>query len=375
MIHYYQRVNFRNWVFPFTSAKASALFKSQFRTIKTGDLYRFLTELLAQSQGFSSLGAPFTLINIYSKHTKFSRGCSLPPDEKVFPGNQHLLFTFALSLYDSVSQIPISVINKRSNSVVQFGSPKAQGAFLTIGLSQNECTKFGLSSLHTARLNYLYNVLGPLTKTFSRYPVRPTDYDDLSLVRLQSVVNKPLSSVLKAPPPYWAFSKEVWEYAPNILTEQHITSKSVLNYFINIIKPNSSSLLPSSILGMPPKKGDSSVLGMLASSLVLLVQNLNAGVTNGSRMSELELIAPAVLYPFITTSELRSKRLPITQQVDSLLFEFFGKHEELAKILMPPERAAIRVYRQDPALRNELLNLLNTSIAGTSSSIESEAKQ
>lgn len=336
MIHHQQNLNFRNWIFSFTSSKTSALFhKSRNKQIKIGKLVKRLIEELKKCSGFDSLRLNFTIINIVARGTGFSRGCSLAPEEELLPANKHIVFTFSLSRFNSIDDIKIVVTNRRNNSVVQFGSIHEKNAFVSIGLTFTECSELGVSNPHQAELNYLYNVIGPLTKSIIRWSSSKVETDTYS------VLHKPLSFVIENSPFHWPYSKELWKYAPNILTTSDINDNVALNYFdaIHYVKDVPIYLVQP-------------LIKILSSSIVLFVQNLEAQKLD---YTELELVAGCALYGYL----YGDNNLDTGTKNDLLVSEFFDKIEEISKLLLPPRESASKIFFRETGLRKLLLNVIN----------------
>ena len=369
--HTYQSVTFRGSVFHMSAASAMFFLKPKFLSIKTGELYEFLALKLVNSPRFSSSRINFTLVNIYSRPSGFSRGVSEPPPEQVCPANNHLMFTFAYDIHDDPNRIKLTVKNKRSNSVSQFGNKHSQSAFTTIGLTGNECAKFGLNALYTHQLAYLYNILGVMTKSLAKY----SSYYDYSSYESQytkslkylkeNVGSRNLHRVLTSTPyALWVFNPLVWRYAPNLLTTKMITPTVALYYFAELHAEALRNLNLTSIKNLVgfPAVTSGSILDYLAISLLNFVHSVQSG--DATFESPLDVLAPSVIDSLVATGK---PTLELRYTTDTEMWEqlaarssflvksFADSEEKLGSLFLPPRQVVPKMFDANDAYVSRLV--------------------
>jgi len=357
---------------------ASAMFflKPKFLQIKTGELYEFLASKLISSPRFSSSKINFTLVNIFSRPSSFSRGVSKPPPEDVCPANRQLTFTFAYDLYDDPNEMKLTGKNKRSNSVSQFGNRKSQSAFTTIGLTGTECARFGCHALYTEHLAYLYNILGVMTKSlakFSRfYEIDSYDaqYDKGLKYLKEGVGSSSLYKILTSTPYYlWVFNPLIWRYAPNLLTSKMITAEVALYYFaeLHTTDLNRLSAPAKELIGFPTVSKNT-ILDHLSNSLIRLIQSINTSDTDFE--SAEDVLAPAVVDSLVSTGHSKieldystDSRLwgQLRQRAAYMVKAFEGPDTNLGQLFMPVDHVAQKMFSADAAYTDKLVQNISFS--------------
>lgn len=369
--HTYQSVTFRGSVFHMSAASAMFFLKPKFLDIKTGELYEFLASKLVNSPRFSSSKVNFTLVNVFSRPSGFSRGVSEPPPNEVCPANKHLLFTFAYDIHDDPNKLDLTVKNKRSNSVSQFGNKHSQSAFTTIGLTSNECAKFGCNALYTQQLAYLYNILGVMTKSLAKYS---SFYDYASYEShytkglkylKENVGSRNLHRVLTSTPyALWVFNPLVWRYAPNLLTVKMVTPLVALYYFAELHSEALRNLsLPAikRLVGFPEVPKDS-VLDHLSVSLLNFVHSVQS--EDSTFETPLDVLAPSVIDSLVATGQPTielsySTENALWKQLEKraafLVQAFADREENLGKLFMPHRQASIKMFSANDAYTSRLV--------------------
>lgn len=375
--HTDQQVTFKSSVFHMSAASVMFFLKNKYRGINMGGLYELLAQKLVQSRKFGSSSINFSLVNIYSQHTGFSHGASLPPPEEVRPAYGHLVFTFSLDVYDAVQDLQISVKNKRSNAVSQYGDTQSPTAFTSVGLTSREVSQLGIPPLYGENLAYLYNIIGVMTKSLARnqrYFVQDETYGDFYPDTLKALHDKygqaPLYKIItKVPYPYWVFSSLVWKYAPNLLTRKHITPHVALYYFLYLHK--ATRFVPGdqieTLVGNRLVESGS-ILGHLADSLLQLAQRIN---TPGySRETSLDLLAPAVAYSLVTSGGSRIDSSFVTDATLRAFLEDSATYMsdalsdldvDVGDLLLPPEAVALKMFYSDKSYTARLIDELDFS--------------
>ena len=362
--HTDQSVAFRSGVFHLSAASVLFFLKAKFRSIDVGGLYEYLAKELVSSSKFLSITQKFTLVNVYSSASGFSRGISLPPEPRYCPHNDHLIFTFAYDNYDRPSDLELTVRSNRSNSVVQYGDRHSATAFTSIGLSSFVCAKFGLSALYGEHLGYLYNILGVMTKSLARnleHYRSATSYTDLYSTDFKSLHDKYgrrslYKTLTKTPYAYWVYCPVIWRYAPNLLSPKVLTSDTSLYYFMYVHGSLGRLALKDRLIDLlglsDPAEG--TVIGYLADSLLAFTQGINTPGRNAT--SSADVMAPAVIYSLLSSGKSRIDAVGTTDSqvwddlagtTHSLTEAFSGLNTDVGNLFLPPESTALKLFRSD----------------------------
>ena len=366
--HKDQLVTFRSSVFHLSSASVLFFLKAKYRSIDVAALYDFLAHSLMTSRKFTSISINFTLVNVYSGDNGFSHGVDRPPPEELRPANNHLIFTFAYDVYDHVSDLKITVKNKLSNSVSQYGNRHAPTAFTSVGLTSAQCAAMGLNALYTEHLAYLYNVIGVMTKSLAKNRRFYSDntYASFYGPELKAAHDKygmaPLYKIfLSTPYPFWVYSPAIWKYAPNLLSKKMLNPQTVLYYFMYIYGTSRTFVAHDrldTLLGIRDA-AEGSVLGYLSDSILQFVQNANT--EDYEPESPLDVLAPSVIMnviinglPKIDPPGSSDSQVWASLRDTAATVERAFSGVDLGNLFLPPDQTALKLFSANDAYMNRL---------------------
>lgn len=380
MIHRTQRTNFRVTEFSLSGAFLHSLLKPKYLNINIGEMYEYIADALWHTVGALTDSVDFTLVNVCSPFTKFSHGYLPAPPSKAWPTGKALVFTFAVrNRRTYVNQIFTSnTVRRRSNSVTHFGFGTSNRDFVSISIDMVQGNDWGCSYAKANELQYIYNLIGSMTKSFVRrqtsYLTADKDYEEVhSLLDLYDMHSRlyrmPIKQLFQQVPNHlWVFNYHVWEYAPNILSQRLITPTAAMYFFmyLNDAVPKSARIsgdITMARLGLDPlnvtKVLNDGVAGHLASSVIRLVQSIR---TTDVQLSDDELLAPAVLDAFFRTgsTQLSTRKGYMADIIQSFknLLGTLKDHKDVGTVLLPAKEVAIKLLTQDRNWRNTAITSL-----------------
>lgn len=380
MIHRNQQTSFRTTEFSLSGGFLHSLLKSKYLNINVGDVFEYLVDTLWHTVGAMNNAVNFSLVNVFSPFTNFSHGNLPPPPKSAWPTGKALVFTFAVrNRFSYVDAFDPKTVRRRTNFVTHFGDGFNNQDYISISVSMEQGKDWGCSTAHANELQYIYNLIGAMTKSFVRrqnaYKTADEDYEDVhSLLKLTDMHSRfyrmPMKQMfLQVPYHLWVFNYHVWEYAPNILSQRLITPTVALYYFMYL--NDAVSLIPRvhndvtmQRLGFDPtsitKVLDDGIMGHLASSIIQLVQNLR---TTDVQLTDKELLAPAVLDAFFKNGSTQLSTRPeymgdIMESFKDLL-QTLKNQKDVGMVLLPAKDVARRLLFQDTNWRNTATTALS----------------
>ena len=392
IFHRNQTVNFRTNAFPLSGASVPFLLKNRYLSLNVGELFEYVADLLWELTAVRTSSSNFTLVNVTSPFSKYSHGSSHPPPFITRPGGNALILTFATTMrqdYDQDQELSRQDVRHHSIHSTQWGQ-NMKLEFVSISLSLTQAHSMGLINLQSNQLQYIYNLIGGMTKSLVRhqsyYLVGTDTYEEahaqLNLVATHSKISRmPLPQLFQTIPyPLWVFSEVLWGYAPNVLSQRIITSQAALYYFMyltSIVHQGSAVVGDVTVkrlgLGLGNKRG---IMGYLAQSLLSFVQLVKS--PQDSTFTPLELIAPSVIQAVVATGKSKidarpSYVLDFAEGTKTLVqaLQVHALEGDLGDLLMPPETVAYKLMHEDRRFSDRLVNALDFSV---SESASSEAK-
>lgn len=376
--HRNQTVNFKAHAFPLSGAAVPFLLKSRYLGLNIGDLFEYVASKLWDMTAVRTNPTDFTLVNVTSPFSGFSHGANGPPPLNVRPKGPALILTFALtssSIYTEQDVYRSQDVRRLSINSTQWGTGM-KPEFASISVGTEDSHDLGLLNLQANQLQYLYNLLGSMTKNLilhqRRYNNDSNSYTELhgsySLYALhRKVARMPIPLLFQQVPyPLWAFSEILWEMAPNVIPQRCVTPELALYYFMYLVP--SVSIWPSIAgdvklkrLGLGTYSG-TGISGHLSDSLLNFIQMIK---TPGDADLEVpEVLAPAVLQALMLTSKCEIvdngpnylRTLGLDAQAFAQSLSNTAESDKLAALLMPTDAVAVRVLEEDRLYADTLLN-------------------
>lgn len=362
MKHTQQDQNFALRILPFSGGIVGWLMRPQFRSIDVGSLALYLADELTHLPFVLGSAVDFTLVNVRSRMSMRSHGCTsyLLPDECAI-NTAVLEFTFALTPEQEFA-IPTGVWMKSSMVKTWATDNKAAPMFVTVGITMVKAAKWGLKALLPVRMQYLYNMMGVITKNIIRYHTnymmcRDRPFFDHTLA---GEVKIPFASMVeRVPYSQWCFHHQVLDECPNILPTKCLTPEFVA-YACSVLKLGASTFMPHvaddvgwRLLSTDPD----SVQQQLSKSVVNLLSLINA--PGDYQFTLNDKLAISMVYTLIT--ENRARFDPHADYLDlaAALIDAMSRHvDEVSSLLTPPDDAARKLLTSDSALRRHLTDLL-----------------
>lgn len=388
MLHRNQTQNFRTSEAPLGGSFYSFLLRPRFLYLNVGDLLEFVVDHLWGLTGVRTNRVDFTLVNICSPFTKYSHGSCVEPPRAAWPTGPALILTFAVSQAQSYSDDPRvrktvrrgSHVRIHDNNTTQWGMDAGTVDFVSVSVPLQVAHDFGLQQPKSNELEYIYNLIGPATKSIIRNPTKyrtlSEGYEDvhaaLDLGHIRErVYQMTIPQLLKNVPYHlWVFCGEVWRKAPNLVPQRMITPAVALYYFMNLRKDIPLMSRCSNDVGMRrlglvsgKKHG---VLGHLVSSVLGLAQTIKSP-DDLMMDSASEQLAPALIQEVLDTGVPSlahcSDVATIRANALMLVLNLSGRSEKdsiISKLLFPPEYAAFALLASDPEYLTAIESLGST---------------
>lgn len=378
MIHRNQELNFRNSEFPMSGGFLHQLIKPRFLEMNVGELYEYLADILWATNGVMTNRVDFTLVNVFSPVTHFSHGSEEAPP-LVTGAAPVLVFTFALSRRTYTGRRVLERnVRHRSNQIFAWGFDSHAKDFISITVSAVQADEWGMLSPRAYELQYLYNMIGPLTKSFLRrqaeYKTRGFEYEEIHSAislrdRYSALYRLPLKRLFTSVPFHlWVFNYHIWEHAPNLLSERLITPSAAVYYFMHLAGAcqHEGYAVVDERIGYG---GDSGVGGQLAASIVQLVQDIRTpNMSDTDESTARERLAPALIESFSRSRQARVEMSDTGQafeqtqaaQREGLIDDLKGSNE-IGNLLLPANEVAARILRADKNWRQTFNRALGRS--------------
>lgn len=305
----------------------------------------------------------FSLLNAVNTFNGFSCGYSDVPPQQFWPANHQLVFTFSLSVddYDTYEDEPDVHLNM-SNNISVWGIQDIK--FLSIGMTSVKATELGLTAMFHFDLQYLYNIVGAITKNiavfnqfdmFKSEIVYPKTHDVYAGQYLKRSVRNLFETV---PYKYWIFSDMLWRLAPNVFNHNMVNADSAEYFFryctrsFKNVAQNDGSRI--TIFGLNCQ-ATSGITALLRSSVLSFLQNVKSDEFTFDEESD--YLAPLVLMAMINdrTNVVTGER----SDVQSLVAAFNEKSVVWDSVLSQPAKVAERMIANDRALADALLGLVD----------------
>lgn len=379
MFHRHQKTNFRVSEFSLSGGYLHSLLNAKYTHINIGELFEYLADQLWHTVGTKTDRVDFTLINVCSPFTRYSHGSQSEPPTFSRPRGKGLIFTFAIRNAQHYSTFRFNPRNVRrnSNSLTKWGFNMDCNNFVSISVDMVQGEDWGTNSSRANELEYIYNLIGPMTKSLMRrqtqYETSDRDYADAHEKRslhdwYSELYRMPLKQMfLQVPYHLWAFNYHIWEYAPNVIPQRTITPQVATYFFMYLNdsvakEPKRSGDVTMKRLGLMKNDmgnalNDSGIAGILASSLIAFIQRIRS--SDGNDLSDLELLAPAVLSQFLNQGNTQipngyGYRIEMAVANNSLISDLRSREKDLGYLFMPPKEVAANILRQDQNWRQTI---------------------
>lgn len=364
--HMQQKVNFRIKEVP-TPSVVAWLFKSEYIDMQVGALFEHIAMQLFQTPLAMTSKVDFTLVNVLATDLHQSAGfLPMPPPPDGMPDTSpRLVFTFAirqdLDYFGKPVQRQFKSTWVNTFNVVAFRRPQ----FINVSVPVTLAGQWGLTGMTWTRVQYLYYIIGAMTKAFVRrnryYTMGDEPYQYGSDLRRTMrywglISGLPFSRLASAVPyNYWAFNRQVLSGQANILSSRHITPEMVLYMVL------SGSLGDYSYF---TTENQQRFVDIVSESITLFVQN--AATTGDVQVTAIDMIVPAMLFveldPMVTHVTSFGSAYDRLYDLTVLWSELLEPHtEQLSSILMPPRATAERLMDGNARAMYRLVDLVRTA--------------
>lgn len=372
--HRNQTVNFRQSAFPLGGQAIPFLLKTRYQSLDIGGLFEFVADILWNLTAVRTDSLNFTLVNATSPFAGFSHGSHPPPPQIARPFGKALLLTFATSSPFEIAgrktqSLRRTDVRRRAVAVTQWGTDGRQD-FVTIAVEGQQSHGLGLTNLQPNQLQYIYNTVGILTKSFIQKQTKYlpgsgsyTDYhQQFNLQALRSRLGRmPLPKLFRdIPYPLWVFSLPLWTMAPNMIPQRCITPEASLYYFMHLRQiistaDNVVGDVKSRRLGLNTD-AEPGVLGHLSDSVLNFVQMVK--MPGDAQLSVAELLAPATIQALMLTgapdleggAEYRTRI-----SAEALALADKMADVDLGHLFLPADAAAKKIMQSDRGFADTLL--------------------
>lgn len=362
---YAEDYSFRgNAALPLSDSELRTILRPPFRTIDTHSLVSLIWSRFNVKK-FSRVTS--TLVNVYSPFSNFSRGCEVEPPKEASPPGSHIIFTFYLIAVPNTKLI----VTKLSTQV--FSWEKEGKSYISIGINSAEAARLGIILANVGTIRYLYNVLGSIFRTiimnYSQSELTSLANGNFSTPEgnlyqyASEYYNLPLSAIVRRPFWTWAFNKDIWHLAPNLIPYKTLSSFLAFYYFIFISKDLSK--LCSQDDGLARVLGtadcETGIAKVVTKSTMLYVQYLNN--PSDYQFELIDLLVPNLLANLLYLGHTNlsyssdSYLLDMKQNLVSLS-ELF-KDKKVIQNLMPFEDTTRAIIFNEDSFITSLVRSLN----------------
>lgn len=370
MFHREQKTNFRVSEFSLSGGFLQQLLqRPEFGTYDIGELFEFIADSLYHTVGVMTDRVDFTLINVCSPFTRYSHGSAIEPPMAAWPRGKALIFTFAIGPVKTYENqfFRYRDVRHNSNSLTKWGLDNDCNDFVSISIDMVQAADWHLEGMRANQLQYVYNMIGAMTKNFMRrqlqYLTVDKSYDDIHEVRsirdwYVELYSLPIKQVFTSVPVHlWVFNYHIWEQAPNLIPMRTITPVVAMYYFMYL----HSSTQPNAPYVLKKRLGytdDGGIADYLAASIMRMVQDIR---TPGDRqVSTLERLAPAVMETFLRTGSTQLEETGLGYLISQeaarrrLIVDMQTREYDVGKLFLPAKPVAIDLMRQEKYFRETI---------------------
>lgn len=363
MKHTYQDHNFQHRVVP--PGLSDLLTNSRFRRFDVGQLVKLLSNHLLHSPKLRSVRQLFGLLNFTDTFTKFSHGYSGVPPRSVWPAHNCQIYTFALTGedYDLLGTERTQIGMHLSHNLVVWGYTDIQ--FVSIGLTSVECFNLGLTSVLHFDAEYLYNIVGCLTKNLVKfndldwYSTSDEVYKQVGLEdAARQFTNRPVNNLFETVPyKFWVFSKRLWRTMPSVFVSNMVVASTVEFYFRHC--NDAWRFIPTDDASRGPIFGllntHIGIIGVLRESLLTFLQNVKNHTEEFQDAAD--YIAPLVLLAMV---ERRTNKITGSNEDAARAIQIFEEEAVTWNTLLSnPDSTARRMFMNDTRLADALLGIVD----------------
>lgn len=244
MIYIKHPISFTVTEWPLSPGASNFIFNNRSEMQNTGRLLNYIGRELVKARQPLIAKVPFTLLNAHAPMANTSFGFNNKPRDVLF-GRFPLVFTFALTRYKHSDEVAPRYVRKPSRYSRIWGPTMFRRSdYLTVRLSPEILSECKIYNLGLPNMRYLYFAVGAFTKNLVRSP-RWTYYFDTPRVETFNSFNMPVSDMVRRHPyDMWAFNREVWNRASNLIVEEHFSPELMLFYMMNSdLKPAYGDIL------------------------------------------------------------------------------------------------------------------------------------
>lgn len=369
--HFTQFVCFQHSTFPFSSNLGIPLLKgikNKFgHSVRISGIYEYITNILHEEPAALKDSVNFSLINVCSPYSQMSYGLMPPPPEATYASGSHLVLTFALSnlvkYTEKLSSKELYIEHRSVNcSVWQYKMPghtQRVESFLTIALNSKQCGVFNIKTLTVLDLQYLYRILGVMTKAFSirhdkifsinnyeHFYTQPFDvYHKIYGLDFKYLVNN-------YGYPFWIFNKLLWEY-PAFISPNMLCSTVADYYLCYILGQDSQSYIVRLL-------SDNGITNFITEYVADGLIQLASSIREQSKvLTQKQIIVGALLYNFVVNGRATVNNISRGTDALDIVTMLLNKPEVIGKILTPPLSVARKILSENQQYSNTLLSYLN----------------
>jgi hypothetical protein len=263
--------------------------------------------------------------------------------------------------YDNYDVVPDVQVNI-SNNISVWGYGEFQ--FLSIGMTSVTATNLGLSAMFHSDTQYLYNMVGAITKNISNFNQfdmfnRSVVYTKPLHLYADQYLHRSLRNLFETVPyANWIFSDAMWRLAPNVFNARQLTGDVAEYYFRNCsravrnVAQNDGSRETIFGLNVQAKSG---ITGHLRSSILSFMQNVKSDEYVFDEDSD--YLAPLVILAMI---ENRSNVVTGSREDAPKVLQAFSECSVTWEtILSNPTQVAERMIANDTRLADALLGIVD----------------
>lgn len=224
---------------------ASSIFKVDYEDTEILPIVEYALKELNDIQYPLVKSDNFALVNVYNPDTRHSCGYAEKPHVDLIKPMTGLVLTFQM-MPRPFRKTPDKVYtNQFDDFTMLWGRTLRElTSCVTISVPKSITKHVKLRLNHTEDLQYICNILGIITKNFVQYPtyanrlgqkyLEPNlEIDTLYSKYFQATLRTTFKNVSRE---YWAYNKDVWREAPNLIGTDHIND-TFNGYFVLHLLP------------------------------------------------------------------------------------------------------------------------------------------
>ncbi len=223
MAHHRAIANFRLNEWPKAQASYTMFYNKHMAVHEIIPSIDFLLDVLFSSRRALVRYPVFTLVNVSMPKMHLSYGTMRCPNKRLYSALNDIVLTFSFSPTQYDPRVKPRFLIRIAHGVYLWGNSISTSTdYLTISLPHSAFLSLEIGTL-TSDVEFLYYVLGPLTKNFARhnryYKNATFDNEPISApIANSSIRNLTIPNLLHLKPyNLWIYNEEMWDRLPNIL--------------------------------------------------------------------------------------------------------------------------------------------------------------